>query len=270
MIKLGLLNVSLSDYSSIVNSIIKTYSDTDYFDDIESAEISQIISLESNKFTKTLKDGLKKVGKVTAFDLFQTYGFPQETIEELYKENFLKFDKHEFETEFLKHQDLSRTASKGMFRGGLQDQSEITTKYHTATHLLHAALRQILGPHVQQKGSNITSERLRFDFSHPDKLTPDQISEIEKLVNLKISQNLPVTKTEMAKTQALAEGALAFFPEKYPEICSVYQIGDFSKELCGGPHVGSTGEIGSIKITREESAGSGVRRIYASLYESAL
>jgi len=151
-----------------------------------------------------------------------------------------------------------------MFKGGLQDQSEITTKYHTATHLLHAALRQVLGSHVQQKGSNITVARLRFDFSHDSKLTDSQIHDIEDLVNQKISEDLPVTKVEMKKSDALAQGALAFFPEKYPEVTSVYQIGDFSKELCGGPHANSTGEIGRIKIVREESAGSGLRRIYAT------
>jgi alanyl-tRNA synthetase len=226
---------------------------------------------EISRFQSTLDKGLKEFSKLDsisgklAFDLFQTYGFPLELTAELAKDKNLRFDVDEFKTEFARHQDLSRTASKGMFKGGLQDHSEITTKYHTATHLLHAALRQILGTGVQQKGSNITAERLRFDFSHPDKLTPGQLSQVESLVNQKISENILVTKTEMKKSDALSQGALAFFPEKYPDITNVYQIGDFSKELCGGPHVASTGVIGGIKIVREESAGSGVRRIYAQL-----
>ncbi|MEK7154490.1 MAG: alanine--tRNA ligase, partial [Patescibacteria group bacterium] len=173
-------------------------------------------------------------------------------------------DKEEFQKEFYKHQELSRTASAGMFKGGLVDHSEIATKYHTATHLLHAALRKVLGTHVSQKGSNITDERLRFDFSHPDKLIDEQLKQVEDLVNQKISADIAVTRQEMPKAQALAEGAMAFFPEKYPEITSVYSIGDFSKELCGGPHVQSTGEIGRIKIIRQEAVSAGVRRIYAT------
>lgn len=247
-----------------VQSVLATYSDTSYFDNINLNEIYEIVAVEQDKFNKTLHEGIKKIGEVSPFDLFQTYGFPVEIIEELYKEKKLLFAKDEFEIEFKKHQDLSRTASRGMFKGGLQDQSEITTRYHTTTHLLHAALRQILGIHVQQKGSNITSVRLRFDFSHDTKLTDEQIKKVEDLINQKIDENITVTKTEMPKSQALAEGAMAFFPEKYPEISNVYQISDFSKELCGGPHVTSTGEIGRIKITREESAGAGVRRIYAT------
>lgn len=248
----------------IVESVFATYSDTPYFDQITTNRVFEIITGEQDKFNKTLREGLKKLGEVSPFDLFQTYGFPVEITEELYKEKGLKFNRDEFEKELSKHQELSRTASKGMFRGGLQDHSDITTRYHTATHLLHAALRQILGSHVQQKGSNITGDRLRFDFSHDAKLTNQQIQDVEKIINEKISENIPVTKMEMPKTKALAEGALAFFPERYPEVTSVYQIGDFSKELCGGPHVNSTGGIGSIKITKEESAGAGIRRIYAT------
>lgn len=163
------------------------------------------------------------------------------------------------------HQDHSRTTSGGMFKGGLADKSDTVVKYHTATHLLHQALRDVLGSHVQQKGSHITHQRLRFDFSHPTKLTVDKIQKIEDLINQKIAADLPVKRVEMPKKQALSAGALAFFPEKYPETASVYLIGDYSKELCGGPHVDSTSKIGRIKITREESAGSGIRRIYAAL-----
>ncbi|MBI2587231.1 alanine--tRNA ligase [Candidatus Amesbacteria bacterium] len=248
----------------MVESVFATYSDTAYFDQVTPNRVYEIIAGEQDKFNKTLREGLKKLGEVSPFDLFQTYGFPVEITEELYKEKGLKFDKKEFEKELQKHQDLSRTANKGVFKGGLQDHSDITTKYHTATHLLHAALRQVIGTHVQQKGSNITAERLRFDFSHNDKLTNQQIYDIENLVNQKIAEDIPVIKKDMHKEQALAEGALAFFPERYPFVTSVYQIGDFSKELCGGPHVNSTGEIGRIKITKEESAGAGIRRIYAT------
>jgi alanyl-tRNA synthetase len=152
-----------------------------------------------------------------------------------------------------------------MFKGGLQDHSEITTRYHTATHLLHSALRSILGQHVHQKGSNITAQRLRFDFSHPEKLSPDQITQVENFINRIVTSDLPVTRLEMPKADALAQGALAFFPEKYPDVTTVYKIADISFELCGGPHVTSTGQVGRIKIIKEESAGSGVRRIYAAL-----
>jgi alanyl-tRNA synthetase len=157
-----------------------------------------------------------------------------------------------------------------MFRGGLADHSSNVTKYHTATHLLHAALRQVLGPHVQQKGSNITAERLRFDFTHPAKLTASEIEQVEMLVNQKIQEDLAVSQAVQPYQEALAQGALAFFGEKYPEQVSVYTIGDphgkwFSKELCGGPHVTHTGEIGSIKLTRETAAAAGVRRLYAQL-----
>ena len=175
-----------------------------------------------------------------------------------------KFDEEEFEKEKSKHQDLSRTAGKGMFKGGLQDHSETTTRYHTATHLLHAALRKVLGNSVSQKGSNITAERLRFDFSFDRKLTESEIKDVEDLVNQKIGEDLVVERLEMQKSKALEMGAMAFFPEKYPELTSVYKIGDFSLELCGGPHVASTGAIGKFKIDKEESAGSGVRRVYAT------
>lgn len=250
--------------SSIVDAVINIYSQTPYFLNADADLIKRTIADENEKFNKTLHDGLKKLGEVSAFDLYQSYGFPLEIIEELYQEKSLKLDKEEFSAARSKHQEESRTSSKGMFKGGLQDQSEIVTKYHTATHLLHAALRKILGDHVQQKGSNITAERLRFDFSHSQKLTSEQLSSIESLVNKKIDENIPVIRKEMQKTQALSEGVMAFFPEKYPEVTSVYFIGDFSKELCGGPHVNSTGEIGHIMITKEESASSGVRRIYAT------
>ncbi|KKQ68548.1 MAG: Alanine-tRNA ligase [Candidatus Shapirobacteria bacterium GW2011_GWE1_38_92] len=155
--------------------------------------------------------------------------------------------------------------SAGKFRSGLADHSEIITKYHTATHLLHASLRKILGDHVQQSGSNITSERLRFDFTHPDKLTDNQISQIQNLINQQIQKSLEIKRQEMKFTDAQKQGALAFFGTKYPEIVSVYSVGDFSKEVCTGPHVTNTNTLGQFQITKEESAGSGKRRIYAVL-----
>ncbi len=232
--------------------------------------IHRILQEEIGKFEKTLDRGLREFNKLKlvdgkiAFDLFQTFGFPWELTAELAKEKGNEINRSEFQKEFNKHQELSRTASAGMFKGGLVDHSEIATKYHTATHLLHAALRQVLGAHVSQKGSNITAERLRFDFLHPQKLSEEEIKKVQDLINEKIDANIPVSRKEMQKSQALAEGAMAFFPEKYPEMTSVYTIGDFSKELCGGPHVQSTGEIGRIKITRQEAVSAGVRRIYAT------
>ncbi len=200
----------------LVDAVVNTYHQTQYFLNVNIDLIKQTITDENDKFDKTLHDGLKKLGQVSPFDLYQSYGFPLEIIEELYQEKGLKLDKEEFAEEKKKHQEISRIASAGMFKGGLQDQSEIVTKYHTATHLLHSALREVLGTHVSQKGSNITAERLRFDFSHPEKLTDEQIRQVEDLVNDKTKEDIQVERVEMPKTQALAEGAMAFFPEDTP------------------------------------------------------
>lgn len=256
-------NTNKVDLTKLPEIVTELY--PQYLSENDLPHIKSVISDELNKFERTLDEGLKKLGQVSAFDLYQSYGFPKEVIQELYQQKGVQFDESEFEEKKKQHQDSSRTASKGMFKGGLEGQSEVTTKYHTATHLLHAALRQVLGEHVSQKGSNITAERLRFDFSHSSRLTEQESRRVEELVNEKIDQDLPVDVVEIDKTQALTEGALAFFPEKYPDRTTVYTIGDFSKELCGGPHVSSTGMIGRIKITREEAVGSGVRRIYAQL-----
>ncbi|MDP1743505.1 MAG: alanine--tRNA ligase [Candidatus Amesbacteria bacterium] len=258
-VKMKQLGMNL-EFSKVITAIFEIY--PMYLKNI--ANVNLEVSREMTNFQKTLDLGLKLLDKASPFDLFQSYGFPIEITEELYKQKGLILDRLEFENKMKQHQDLSRTAGKGMFKGGLQDSSEVTTRYHTATHLLHAALRKILGSHVSQKGSNITSERLRFDFSHPDKLTSEQILQIEDLVNQKIDENIEVNKLEMKKDEALKMGALAFFPEKYPDVTSVYKIGDYSMELCGGPHVTSTSEIGRFKINREESAGAGIRRIYAT------
>jgi alanyl-tRNA synthetase len=246
-----------------------------YFDRHQDTElVERVLSDEAQKFTKSLDKGLKFFEKQsivtgkTAFDLYQTYGFPLEITLELAQQKGHQVNVDEFKEEFSKHQALSRSSSAGMFKGGLADQSEQTTKYHTATHLLHAALRQVLGKHVQQKGSNITVERLRFDFSHHQAVTKEEIQRVEDQVNEWIEANLPVTKQILPKQAALESGAVAFFVEKYPDEVSVYTIGQdseadwISKEFCGGPHVSLTGEIGQIKIIKEQAVSAGVRRIY--------
>jgi len=200
-----------------------------------------------------------------AFRLYDTYGFPIELTEELAAEHGFAVDRAGFEAAFKKHQELSRAGSEQVFKGGLADHSEIVTRYHSATHLLHQALRIVLGDHIAQKGSNITAERLRFDFSHPAPLTQEQIAEVEHIVNEQIARDLPVTMEIMPLEQAKASGAIALFGEKYEPIVKVYTMGDFSKEVCGGPHVSHTGEIGKFKIIKEQSSSAGVRRIYAVL-----
>ncbi len=240
-------------------------------------EIGEQFELEENKFRKTLAKGLREIEKIPtldghiAFQMYETYGFPLELTQEIAQERGQVVDTDHFKQEFEKHKELSRTSSSGMFKGGLADHSEVTVKYHTTTHLLHAALRKILGTHVQQKGSNITGERLRFDFSHPKALTPEEKQQVEDQINAWVSADLPVTKEMMNKQEALKSGAIAFFIEKYPDTVSVYTIGNdvktdwISKELCGGPHVEHTGLIGSVKIFKEEAVSAGVRRIYIRL-----
>jgi alanyl-tRNA synthetase len=196
-----------------------------------------------------------------------------EITEELFSEKGQKIDKEQFEKEFEKHRKLSRSASAGMFKGGLADRSEDVTKLHTTTHLLHTSLRKVLGDHVQQKGSNITSERLRFDFTHSKKLSEDEISEVEEMMNEQVKKDLPVTFETKTFKEAKDEGALAFFGERYGEKVKVYTIGKglgsgwFSKEVCGGPHVKSTSEIGRVKIKKQEKIGAGLVRIYAFVEE---
>lgn len=238
--------------------------------------ILNIIIEEANKFNKTLTKGLKKLneeiektndslsGKVV-FRLYDTYGFPPEVTNEIAKEHNLEVDLDGFKELFKKHQEKSREGSIAKFKGGLKGTGEIETKYHTATHLLNQALKEVLGEHVHQKGSNITEERLRFDFSHPEKVSKEDLQKVEDLVNEKINEDLPVTCVVMSKEEALATGAEAMFIDKYGEEVKVYYIGDFSKEVCGGPHVKSTGELGHFKIKKEEASSSGVRRIKAIL-----
>ena len=197
----------------------------------------------------------------TAFRLFDTYGFPLELTEELASERGLKVDSLGFKEKFKEHQEKSRTASAGKFKGGLAGDGEIETKYHTCTHLLNAALKVVVGPDVHQKGSNITAERMRFDFSCDHKLTDEEKMKAEQLVNEWIQMGIPVTHEEMSKEEAIKSGAECMFIEKYPDVVTVYSIGDISKELCGGPHVSNTSELGTFKIKKEEASSAGVRRI---------
>jgi alanyl-tRNA synthetase len=249
--------------------------------------IKNNIEEEEGKFKKTLENGLKEFNEQCetltcqlkddsdvmeiimpgeiVFKLFSSYGFPLELIREIAKERHILIDEKGFEEEFKKHQDLSRTAAAGMFKGGLADASEETKKLHTAAHLLLAALRKVLGDHVYQKGSNITPERLRFDFSHSEKMTIEQLVEVERLVNEAITKDVPIVCSEKPLDQAKAEGAMGVFDSKYGEKVKVYKIGDVSHEICGGPHASHTGELGHFKIIKEESSSSGVRRIKAIL-----
>ena len=212
-----------------------------------------------------LGQGSKEVSPEEVFLLFQSFGLPKELIKEQLENMGIPFDEKAFNEEFARHQELSKTASAGRFKSGLADTSEKTTKLHTATHLLNEALRKILGPEVKQRGSNITSERLRFDFTFDRKLTSEEIEKIEDLVNKKIKENIKVAREEMPLKKALESGAQGEFGAKYPEKVSVYTIGDFSKEICTGPHVKNTSELGKFKIIKEESSSAGVRRIKSIL-----
>jgi alanyl-tRNA synthetase len=239
--------------------------------EIQKQELARVVKQEGDKFRRTLQRGLQEIHKLDritgkiAFDLYQSYGFPLELTREYAASQGITLDEHDFETEFSRHQDLSRTASVGQFASGLADQSEQVVRYHTATHLLHQALRQVLGEGVAQRGSNLTAERLRFDFSYPQKLSSNQLKEIEALVNQKINEGLVVEVCQMSPEEALKNGAIGLFGHKYGDKVSVYQIGDFSNEICTGPHVGNTKEIGVFKIVKEEAISEGTRRIKAVL-----
>ena len=261
----------------IANMIIDKYAK--YYHELTKNKevILEGLTNEKIKFNKTLAKGLKEFEKITsnldtktlnkdlAFKLYDTYGFPIELTVELAKEQGINVDVEGFKEKFKAHQELSRTASSGKFKGGLAGDSEKEIKYHTATHLLNAALKVVVDKNVHQKGSNITSERMRFDFSCDHKLTDEEKQKTEDLVNQWINEGLDVTITEMSKEEALKSGAECMFIEKYPDIVTVYSIGDISKELCGGPHVKNTSELGKFKITKEEASSAGVRRIKAIL-----
>jgi alanyl-tRNA synthetase len=250
----------------IAEEVIETYKDFYPILVAKKENIKNILRTEEEKFEITLEQGLKEFEKgKDAFTLYTTYGFPIELTLEIAKEKGITVDIAKFEEELKKHQELSRTASAGMFKGGLADTGEKAAKYHTATHLLLAALREILGDHVFQRGSNITAERMRFDFSHPQKMTPEEIKKVEDIVNEKIKENIPVVCAEMGLDEAKGKGMMGIFENKYGEKVKTYAISEFSKEICGGPHANSTGDLGKFKIIKEEASSSGVRRIKAVL-----
>ena len=271
------IDINSSWEKDLANLIIDQYAA--YYPELERNRqlILDVLENEKVKFNRTLEKGLREFEKIVshiegnlidkdnAFKLYDTYGFPIELTVELAKERGLKVDTKGFEEKFAEHQAKSREGATGKFKGGLASTGEMETKYHTATHLLNAALKQVLGPHVHQKGSNITAERMRFDFSHDAKMTDEEKQKVEDLVNEYIKMAIPVERLEMKKEDALKLGAEAMFLEKYADIVSVYKIGDVSIELCGGPHVKNTSELGTFKIKKEESSSAGVRRIKAVL-----
>jgi alanyl-tRNA synthetase len=250
------------------------------------ARIVEELDREERKFLETLQTGEHEFEKLLpnlqkdprkvmpgrlAFKLYDTYGFPIELTEELAGENGIKVNRAEFDEAFKKHQELSRAGSEQIFKGGLQDHGAISTRYHTATHLMHQALRMVLGNHVAQKGSNITAERMRFDFAHPSPMTQEEIKKVEGIVNEQIEKDLPVSAEVMSLEEATASGAIALFGEKYESQVKVYSVGTpdhcFSKEVCGGPHVERTGCLGKFHIQKEQSSSAGIRRIRAVLEE---
>jgi alanyl-tRNA synthetase len=245
----------------------------------KAAETKLLLQEEAMRFGKTLERGIKEMEKIPqldgniAFTLYETYGFPWEMTVEIATEKGQKVDRLQFEEQFRKHQELSRSAAKGMFKGGLADHGEETTKLHTAHHLLLAALQQIVDPGIKQRGSNITADRLRMDFNFGRKLTPEESKKVEELVNKKISEDIPVTRVVMEREKAEKIGAQMEFGQKYPDKVSVYFVGTpdkfYSAEFCGGPHVTHTGAIGHFKILKEESSGSGIRRIYATVNKAS-
>lgn len=274
-VKMQELNPQLiNEFSDLVKVIFDIY--PNYLPEDSFAKVVSVINTEMNKFQKTLDRGLHEIEKTPsneidanfAFNLFQSFGFPFEITKELAVKKGVDLSDEDFAKLMSGHQNSSRSSSAGMFKGGLADHSEAVTKYHTATHLLQKALRQVLGDQVHQAGSNLTNERLRFDFNYDKALTPQEIEKVEVLINQKITDDLPVTKEVVPYKQAIDKGALAFFKEKYPEMVTVYTIGDFSSELCGGPHVTSTGQIGKIKVVKQESLGSSLRRVYIKLDEN--
>ena len=276
-----LIGITRDLMAELVPVVTAPYNDAYPELEADCAHITEMLDREETTFRKTLLRGTREFAKVTGdrlsgqavFTLFDTYGFPTElSLEEAARCN-VEVDpgwKDAYDAEMNRQRERSRTASAGMFRGGLADQSEQTTRLHTATHLLYKALRTVLGDHVVQRGSNITTERLRFDFSHPAKMTPEERREVEELVNEAIAKDLPMSYREMPTDTALAEGALGAFGDKYGPTVKVYVAGDpdsawFSKEICGGPHVSRTGELGHFRIVKEESSSAGVRRIRAVL-----
>ena len=273
------LNIDInSDFDQIIAKMfIEKYKNT--YKELERNEsiVLEALKVEKTKFARSLETGLREFDKIVsrlngseidainAFKLYDTYGFPIELTIELASEKGIKVDEDGFRAKFKEHQEKSRAGAAGKFKGGLAATGDTETKYHTATHLLNAALKVVLGDHVHQKGSNITAERMRFDFSHNAKMTPEEVKQAEELVNKYINEGINVERLEMSKEDALKTGAEAMFIDKYGDVVTVYKIGDVSIELCGGPHVSNTKELGKFKITKEEASSAGVRRIKAIL-----
>ena len=279
---LNKLEISLNEISTLINIYIDTLGEM--YPELVSKkqEINQVIIDEKDKFVKTLEHGQRELEKVlnklkqenrnilepsTVFNLYETYGFPPEVTKEIAEENGYLVDLEEIEKLFKEHQEKSKMGSDKKFKGGLSGNGEMETKYHTATHLLNAALKVVLGPETHQAGSNITPERMRFDFPCDHKLTDEEKTKIENLINKWIDEDLTVTNTEMKKEEAVETGAEAMFLERYPDIVTVYTIGDVSKEICMGPHVKNTKVLGHFKIQKEEASSAGIRRIKAVLTE---
>ena len=277
---LNKLGISIEDFQGIIDITIDNLKEM-YPELVENREkIHKVILEEQQKFMHTLENGEREFEKAVkrarehgkdriegavVFKLYETYGFPLEMTIELAKEQGIEIDVTEFDKLFKEHQEKSKMGSENKFKGGLAEQNETTIAYHTATHLLHKALQIVLGEHATQKGSNITTERLRFDFAHPQKVTKEELEKVENIVNEQIARDLPVTCEEMTLEEAKKSGAMGLFENKYGDKVKVYTIGDFSKEICGGPHVTHTGELGKFKIKKEEASSAGVRRIKAVL-----
>ena len=271
------LDLPAKSLSAIANCYVEKYAY--YYDELltNKDKIMSELDKEEEKFSKTLVDGLKEFNKVvthiqgttfpgkTAFRLYDTFGFPLEITQELAKENGFTVDVDGYNNAFAEHQKKSSVGSEQKFKGGLADTSEQTARLHTATHLMQAALKKVLSPTVSQKGSNITVERLRFDFNFDRPMTAEEIAEVEKLVNEAIAADVPVTMEEMTVDEAKAQGAVGVFDSKYGEKVKVYTMGEYSKEICGGPHASRTGELGHFKIVKEQSSSAGIRRIKAIL-----
>ena len=270
------IDVSSNWEEQLANKIMDKYES--YYEEIKENRnvVLEVLKTEKEKFAKTLEKGLKEFDKIinngcdnidgkTAFHLFDTYGFPLELTVELAHDAGINVDEEGYKECFKAHQELSRAGSTNKFKGGLAGNSEIETRYHTATHLLNAALKKVIGEDTHQRGSNITVERMRFDFNCDHKLTDEEKKQAEDLVNEWIKEDLPVTVESMSKNEAVASGAECMFIEKYPDIVTVYSIGNVSKELCGGPHVKHTGELGHFVIKKEEASSQGIRRIKAIL-----
>ncbi|MDP2638828.1 MAG: alanine--tRNA ligase [Candidatus Azambacteria bacterium] len=266
---MAMKEMEIADIENLLKRVVKEYKI--FYGNLEETTILEVFKEENEKFQKAKRHGIKELKKidnldaVRAFSIFESYGLTFDVIKDIAGAKAANLNQEDFDAEFKKHQKISRAGSEKKFKGGLADASEQTIKYHTAAHLMLAALRQTLGNGVVQKGANITAERLRFDFSYSEKMTPEQIKKVENLVNEKITEDLPVICEEMELAEAKAKGAMGVFDSKYEEKVKVYTIGDhpFSREICGGPHVERTGQIGRFKIVKEESSSAGVRRIRA-------